>query len=99
MKEEKKKKTEVVSECVGYLSFRCDYWFRRKLHVCCLQDGVLLQDVLLRLVVAEGLRAKRRTAAELVEKLKTYTFPYSGHQTWTKYMRNRNTGLIIKACN
>lgn len=87
----------MVSERVGYLSFRCDYWFRRKLHVCRLQDGVLLQDVLLRLVVAERLRAKTQTAVELVEKLKKYTFPYSVHQTWTEYMRN--TGLIIKACN
>lgn len=41
-----------------YLSFRCDYWFRGELHICCLQDGVLLQDVLLRLVMSEGLQSK-----------------------------------------
>lgn len=45
---------------VLYLSFRCDYWFRRKLHICCFQYGVLLQDVLLGLVVAEGLMSKER---------------------------------------
>ncbi len=47
-------KTKATRE-VKYLSFRCDYWFRGKLHICCLQYGVLLQDVLLGLVVAERL--------------------------------------------
>lgn len=41
------------------LSFRCDYWLRRKLHIGRLQDGVLLEDVLLRLVMPKGLRSKR----------------------------------------
>lgn len=40
------------------LSFRCDYWFRGKLHICCLQYGVFLQNVLLGLVVAKGLESK-----------------------------------------
>lgn len=41
-----------------YLCFRCDYWFRGELHVGGLQDGVLLQDVLLGLVVAKRLESR-----------------------------------------
>lgn len=43
-----------------YLSFWGDYWFGGKLHLCCLQYGVLLQDVLLRLVMAKGLEGKTK---------------------------------------
>jgi len=46
------------SDRVQYLSFRCDDWFGGKLHICCLQDGVLLQDVLLGLIVAKGLKSR-----------------------------------------
>lgn len=46
-------------EKVRCLSFRCDYWFRRKLHIGCLQDGVLLKDVLLGLVMTKGLQSKQ----------------------------------------
>lgn len=42
----------------SYLCFRCDYWFWGELHVGGLQDGVLLQDVLLGLVVAKRLEER-----------------------------------------
>lgn len=42
---------------VRYLCFRCDYWFRGELHICGLQYGVLLEDVLLGLVVAKRLES------------------------------------------
>lgn len=46
------------------LSFRCDYWFGRKLHVRRLQDGVLLEDVLLGLVMTKGLESKQTSVTD-----------------------------------
>lgn len=56
-----------------YLSFRCDYWFRGKLHICCLQYGVFLEDVLLGLVVAKGLESNKK-------KKKESYFPTTKHE-------------------
>lgn len=44
----------------SYLCFRGNYRFRGELHVGSLEDGVLLQNVLLGLVVAKRLERENR---------------------------------------
>ena len=53
-------KVNDTKDGIDYLGFRCDYWFGGKLHLGCLQNCVLLEDVLLRLVMTKRLEEKQQ---------------------------------------
>lgn len=58
-----------VIYCVGistlYLGLCAGLWFCRELNLCGFEDGVFLQNVLLRLVVTKGLVKKQKTKTKM----------------------------------